>query len=120
MAIITGRQSKLLAKRAANLGIQHLYQGREDKQQALSELLDALSKSVDETAYVGDDLPDLGAMELASLGIAVANADSYVRQHADWVTQQEGGRGAVRAICEWLMDCQGTLTNARAEFHYRP
>ena len=117
VAIITGRQSALVVKRAQNLGIQHLYQGREDKQQALSELLTSLSKSPSEVAYVGDDLPDLGAIEIASLGIAVANADSYVQQHADWVTQRQGGRGAVREICEQLMDCQGTLTHQREKYH---
>lgn len=109
-AIITGRTSKLVIKRAKDLGITHLYQGREDKLQALQELLTESTLSLEEVGYVGDDLPDLGAIRAVGLGIAVANAHSFVRENADWQTTLCGGSGAAREICDLILDAQGQLT----------
>ncbi len=116
VAIITGRSSGLVARRAADLGIQHLYQGREDKLVALQELWDATGYSAADTAYVGDDWPDLPALRKAALGIAVANAAPELRQHADWCTRARGGEGAVREVCQLLMQAQGTLNAALAPY----
>ena len=82
VAIITGRTSTIVERRAANLGIMHLIQGREDKRTALDELLSTLQLSYDQVAYLGDDLPDLAAIRCVALGVAVANANTFVRQHA--------------------------------------
>jgi len=109
-AIITGRTSKLVIKRAKDLGITHLYQGREDKLQALQELLAESALSLEEVSYVGDDLPDLGAIRAVGLGIAVANAHSFVRENADWQTTLYGGSGAAREICDLILDAQEQLT----------
>jgi len=109
-AIITGRTSKLVIKRAKDLGITHLYQGREDKLQALQELLAESDLSLEEVSYVGDDLPDLGAIRAVGLGIAVSNAHSFVRENADWQTTLTGGSGAAREICDLILDAQGQLT----------
>jgi 3-deoxy-D-manno-octulosonate 8-phosphate phosphatase (KDO 8-P phosphatase) len=108
-AIITGRRSALVARRAQELGIQHLLQGREDKQQALIELCADLSLSLAETAYMGDDLPDLGAIRTAGFGIAPANAHWFVARHADHRTARSGGNGAVREACELILASQGKL-----------
>lgn len=111
-AIITGRCSDLVARRAAELGIQHIYQGREDKLVALDELRRDLSLDFENIAYMGDDLPDLSAIRRAGLGITVANGHSYVAQHADWQTEARGGEGAVREASELILKAQGCLTRA--------
>jgi 3-deoxy-D-manno-octulosonate 8-phosphate phosphatase (KDO 8-P phosphatase) len=108
-AIITGRSSPVVERRARNLGINHLFQGREDKLVALDELLAELGLGYEEVAYLGDDLPDLPAIRRAGLGMAVASADAFVRQHADGVTQARGGEGAAREFCELILRAQGNL-----------
>lgn len=111
-AFITGRESPLTETRATNLGIDHVYQGREDKAAALRELSDKTGIGLGEMAYVGDDLPDLAAIELAGLGISVPNGCAAVRETADWCTATAGGSGAVREICEQLLQAKGLLQGA--------
>ncbi|MCK9534214.1 MAG: HAD hydrolase family protein [Pseudomonas sp.] len=113
VAIITGRTSSIVERRAANLSIKHLVQGREDKRIALDELLSTLQLSYHQVAYLGDDLPDLAPIRCVALGIAVANANSFVRQHAQAVTTLRGGEGAARELCEFIMAAQGTLDAAQ-------
>ncbi|NLZ78329.1 MAG: HAD hydrolase family protein [Gammaproteobacteria bacterium] len=113
VAIITGRTSDIVARRAENLGITHLIQGREDKRVALDEILARLQLSYDQVAYLGDDLPDLAPIRCVALGIAVANANSFVREHAKGVTSLRGGEGAARELCEFIMAAQGTLAAAQ-------
>ena len=106
-AIITGRRSPMVERRAAEMGITHCMQGREDKLQALCELLGNLDLSLEQTAYMGDDLPDLAAIRAAGLGLTVANAGAGVARHAAWQSQARGGHGAVREACEWLLRLRG-------------
>ena len=113
VAIITGRTSTIVERRAANLWIKHVIQGREDKRVALDELLSTLQLSYDQVAYLGDDLPDLAPIRCVALGVAVANANTFVRQHAKAVTALRGGEGAAREFCEFIMAAQGTLKTAQ-------
>lgn len=113
VAIITGRTSTIVERRAANLGIEHVVQGREDKRAALDELLSTLQLSYQQVAYLGDDLPDLAPIRCVALGVAVANANSFVRQHAQAVTSLRGGEGAAREFCEFIMAAQGSLSAAQ-------
>ncbi|WP_150302811.1 KdsC family phosphatase [Pseudomonas saliphila] len=115
-AIISGRNSPLVEKRAANLGIQYLIQGREDKINALEELRQQIQLKYQQIAFLGDDLPDLPVMRLVGLGMAVASADAFVREHAHGVTQNAGGMGAAREFCELIMRAQGTLDAAQAAY----
>ena len=115
-AIISGRNSPLVERRAANLGIQHLIQGREDKLTALAELQEKVPVAMEQIAFLGDDLPDLPVMRRVGLGMAVATADEFVRQHAHGVTRNAGGAGAAREFCEWIMQAEGTLYAAQAEY----
>jgi 3-deoxy-D-manno-octulosonate 8-phosphate phosphatase (KDO 8-P phosphatase) len=115
-AIISGRSTPIVERRAQNLGIQHLYQGREDKLVVLDELLGELGLSYAEVAYLGDDLPDLPIIRRAGLGMAVANANEFVRRHAHAVTLARGGEGAAREFCEVIMRAQGTLDAAQAAY----
>jgi 3-deoxy-D-manno-octulosonate 8-phosphate phosphatase (KDO 8-P phosphatase) len=115
-AIITGRTTQLVARRAKNLGIAHLLQGREDKLVALRELAGELDIALEHIAYAGDDWPDLPAIRAAGLGIAVANAHSELHTHADYVTRLAGGRGAVREVCDLLLKAQGHYAQALAPY----
>ena len=108
-AIITGRTSKVVAQRAANLGITYLYQGIEDKLVAWQELLAKLGLTPEECAFMGDDVVDLPAMRRSGLAISVPAAAAAVRQYAHYVTNLGGGHGAVREACEAIMRAQGTL-----------
>ena len=116
VAIISGRKSPLVERRAANLGIKHLIQGREDKLPALAELREIVPVEMHEIAFLGDDLPDLPVIRRAGLGMAVATADTFVREHAHGVTRAAGGAGAAREFCELIMRAQGTLDQAQAAY----
>ncbi len=109
VVIITARQSSIVKQRAAELDIDGVLQGREDKCQALREQLAERQLSAQQAAYVGDDLPDLAAIIAAGLGVATANASPAVREHADWVTTANGGNGAVREVAELILAAQGKL-----------
>lgn len=111
-AIITGRKSPQVELRAESLGINYIQQGREDKLTALRELWARTGYSADNTAYIGDDLPDLSAIKACAFGATVPNGYWLVKQEADWVSQTEGGRGAVRELCDLIMRAQGTLDSA--------
>ncbi len=109
LAIITGRASKAVEHRVKNLGINYLYQAREDKITALNELLADLDLSYAQVAYLGDDLPDLAVIRRVGIGAAVNNAHFFVKQHAYFTTHANGGFGAAREFCDALMYGQGTL-----------
>ncbi len=109
VAIITGRTSRCVTKRAENLGIDHVYQGVERKLEAMVDMLDKLNLSRDVTAYMGDDVVDLSVMRHVGLSISVPDSPQIVREHSDYVTQRRGGHGAVREACELIMSAQGTL-----------
>jgi 3-deoxy-D-manno-octulosonate 8-phosphate phosphatase (KDO 8-P phosphatase) len=103
VAIITGRTSAMVAKRAAELGIAHVIQGREDKLEALQDLCRNLQIELPNVAYMGDDLPDRKAIMAVGLGATVADAASDVAAIADWQSKLPGGQGAVRELAEtWL------------------
>lgn len=116
LAIITGRTSDLVIKRAANLGIPHLYQGVENKLEAWQEVTAKLGLAAHETAFMGDDVIDLPPMIRCGLAITVPAAPPLVKEHAHYITQAGGGRGAVREVCELLMAAQGTLDAQMAQY----
>lgn len=108
IGIITGRTSQLVTYRMESLGIQHVYQGQLDKLPAFYALMEKLELSPQQVAYVGDDVVDLPIMTKVGLAIAVQDAHPAVKQHAHWQTPEAGGRGAARAVCELIMNAQGT------------
>lgn len=109
IGVITARDSKVVEHRMQNLGIENVYQGKLNKLDAFEHMLAKLQISAKQTAYVGDDVVDLPVMKRAGLAIAVQDAHPFVKQHAHWVTQHGGGRGAARDVCELIMQAQGTL-----------
>lgn len=116
LALITSRTSRCVELRAANLGITHLYQGVEQKWQAMQDLLDRLQLSPENAAFMGDDVVDLPVMRRVGLAFSVPAAPQLVRAHAHYVTQHQGGNGAVREVCELLMTSQGSLQRQLATY----
>ncbi len=115
-AIITGRSSEVVARRARELNITHLIQGRDDKLIAANELLNELKFSTQELAYMGDDLPDLSIIQSASLGLCPNNAVEAVKQHADYICEKRGGDGAVREVSELILQAQDKLDALIAQY----
>lgn len=107
VAVISGRKSNSVALRMKNLGIEHVYQGHENKIAAFNEIIDKLRIAPDQAAHVGDDLLDLPIMTRVGLAIAVNDANFAVKQRADWHTRLPGGHGAVREVCDLIMQAQG-------------
>jgi 3-deoxy-D-manno-octulosonate 8-phosphate phosphatase (KDO 8-P phosphatase) len=116
VGIITGRTSELVARRARDLGINILVQGREDKWDALQEILQDHPYALDEIAFMGDDWPDLAIMTRVGLALCVANAHISVVERAHWQSSHRGGEGAVRAACDLLMQAQGTYEAALGHY----
>jgi len=107
LALITGRQSDIVANRAANLGIEHVYQGRHDKLDALNELLSDTGIDEQSVCYAGDDWVDIPVLDRVGLAVTVADADPVVKSRVHWITSRMGGRGAVREICDLILVARG-------------
>nr|VFK41210.1 MAG: 3-deoxy-D-manno-octulosonate 8-phosphate phosphatase (KDO 8-P phosphatase) [Candidatus Kentron sp. SD]VFK46943.1 MAG: 3-deoxy-D-manno-octulosonate 8-phosphate phosphatase (KDO 8-P phosphatase) [Candidatus Kentron sp. SD] len=111
IGVISGRNSSVVARRMAELGITHVYQGCREKRPVFEALLKRLGLARTDAAYVGDDIVDLPAMLHAHLAISVADAHLLVQRHAHWLTPNRGGRGAARDACEMIMSARGTLSH---------
>lgn len=116
VGIITCHNSDVVARRMEALKIKHVYQGQREKMGAYEDLLKKLNLTDENVAYVGDDLPDLPLIKRAGLGIAVANACDFVKQHANWQSTHFGGNGAVREICEMILRAQDALASLQSEY----
>jgi 3-deoxy-D-manno-octulosonate 8-phosphate phosphatase (KDO 8-P phosphatase) len=106
VAIISGRDSAAVTRRAAELGIGRVLQGISDKGAALEALLAELGVSGEETACMGDDTPDLPMLRKAGLAIGVADAHTALHEAVHWITPSPGGRGAVREACDLLLSAR--------------
>ncbi len=109
VALITGRRSEMVLRRASELGIRHVIQGREDKGVALAALASDLGLDASACGYSGDDLPDVPALEWSALAFSVPNAHQSARSAADLISDARGGEGAVREICDFILDARGAL-----------
>jgi 3-deoxy-D-manno-octulosonate 8-phosphate phosphatase (KDO 8-P phosphatase) len=116
LAIVTGRTSGVVAARAADLGIEHVYQGVANKRAAVADLLEKLGLHWPDCAFMGDDVIDLPAMTQCGLAIAPANARAIVKEYAHAVTDAAGGHGAVREAIEFILAAQGKLDAAFAPY----
>jgi 3-deoxy-D-manno-octulosonate 8-phosphate phosphatase (KDO 8-P phosphatase) len=106
VAIISGRKSAAVARRARELGIRHVTQGASNKLAALTRLTKARSISFEQCACVGDDTPDAPILQAAGIAIAVSDAHADALAAADLVTTRAGGQGAVREVCDWLLEAR--------------
>lgn len=107
VAVISGRKSNSVSLRMQSLGVELVYQGHENKRQAFAEILQRLNLSPDQAAHVGDDVLDLPIMVQVGFAVAVQDANPTVKRYADWCTTTPGGLGAVREVCDLIMQEQG-------------
>jgi len=106
IAVITGRKSEAVAQRMAQLGVQHVYQGREDKLTAFMHLLETTGLQAQQICFAGDDWIDLPVLIRVGLAVSVADAEERVKEQAHWITSRNGGDGAVREICNLILTAQ--------------
>ncbi len=111
VAVISGRKSDAVTRRMNELGISHVHQGISDKLPVFEQLLNKLGVKNSETAFVGDDVPDLEIMQKVALPVAVADAHETAITAARMVTQNGGGRGAVREVCDLIIAAQSENQN---------
>lgn len=106
VAVISGRRSSMTARRCRELGVRHLVQGVDDKLAAFQRLRGRLGLSADACACVGDDVPDVPLMHEVGLSFAVADAHPQARSAAHVTTRLAGGSGAVREVCDYLLEAR--------------
>jgi 3-deoxy-D-manno-octulosonate 8-phosphate phosphatase (KDO 8-P phosphatase) len=104
--LLTGRTSRVVERRAAELGVHRVYQGERDKGAAIERFFREEGALPEETAYLGDDVVDLPAMLRVGLAAAVGDAEPEVQAAADWVAASAGGQGAVREFVEFILAAQ--------------
>lgn len=107
VAIITGRHSKVVERRARELGITEVYQKCYDKNVAFRHLIEKYSVDPKEVAYIGDDIVDISLLKGSGFSVAVADAADEAKAAAMMVTKNNGGRGAVREVCDFLLKAKG-------------
>lgn len=105
-AIITARQSSIVDKRAADLGITEVFQGAKNKFEALKVLMDKYNVDLSQIAYVGDDLPDICVLERVGLACCPVDAVDEVKKICHFVSDKEGGKGAVRQITDLILSAR--------------
>lgn len=108
IGIITGRKSNLVTKRMSDLKVKHVYQGVPDKLPTFEALIQSTGLSLDQVAYMGDDILDLPILTRVGLATCPKDSDPDVLNRVDFVSQHIGGRGAVRELCELIMRAQNT------------
>jgi 3-deoxy-D-manno-octulosonate 8-phosphate phosphatase (KDO 8-P phosphatase) len=118
VGIISGRSSAAVAVRAGELGISHLYQGVGDKMPVFEGLLQQLSLSAEEVAYGGDDFIDLKLLKAVGLSFSVPNGHPLIQKEVDYVTRNPGGFGAVREICELILQAGGRWKSLLREYGF--
>ncbi|MCC6806540.1 MAG: HAD hydrolase family protein [Deltaproteobacteria bacterium] len=116
VALITGRKSTSVVKRVTELRFDHIVEMAWKKGSALRALCSENGYDLADVCYVGDDINDIGAVRIAGVGVAVADAAPELVERAAWVTKHAGGKGAVREVCEAILQAQGKWTQILADF----
>lgn len=117
LAVVSGRNSQAVRQRMQNLGVVHVHLGIQNKLDVLQQMLDTMGLSANQMCYAGDDWIDLPAIEMAGLGVAVADAVPAVRAAADWCTQAKGGEGAARELIELILSAQNLMHTFHPQSH---
>ena len=116
IALVTGRTSEVVHRRAQDLGIEKVFQGVWDKKPVLDQLLTEFNLTPDQVAVMGDDVVDIPLMQRAGVGFTVPEAPEEVRREADYITQHQGGKGAAREMIEIILKAQGKWEAALARY----
>jgi len=109
VAVISGRGSKPVELRMKMLGIQLVYLEQLNKGEALQDIMNKTGCSAEQLAHVGDDLIDLPVLTQVGLAIAVQDANEQILPYVDWQTREKGGEGAVREVCDFILQAQGKM-----------
>lgn len=109
VAVISGRSSRPVVLRMANLGIELVYLGQSNKRKAFQEIITHAGCTPEQAAYVGDDLIDLPVLVQVGLAVAVQDANENILPYVDWQTELPGGQGAVREVCDFILQAQGKM-----------
>ncbi|MGB9618545.1 MAG: KdsC family phosphatase, partial [Desulfomonilaceae bacterium] len=117
VALVTGRYSDVVERRARDLGIDLVHQGIWDKRPVLHELMTKLSLEPEEVAVLGDDVVDIPIMRRVGLSVTVPEAPHEVKEAADYVTKHPGGKGAAREVVEMILKGQGKWKDALARYY---
>ncbi len=116
VGIITARTSEAVARRARDLHISQVYQGKSDKLLVYEEILKQTGLRPPQTAYMGDDWMDLPILNRVGFAAAPANAVAEIRQRVHYTTERGGGRGAVREVCDLILEARGQYLRMLAKF----
>jgi len=116
VGIITSREHPSITSRLNELGLGQIMQKQHNKLNSWQKLMHQWGVTAKQCAYMGDDLPDLAIIARVGLGIAVANANTALMEHADYITQNPGGYGAVREVCDLILEVQGKLPDVITQF----
>jgi 3-deoxy-D-manno-octulosonate 8-phosphate phosphatase (KDO 8-P phosphatase) len=116
VGIITARTSEAVTRRAQDLGLAHVYQGKRDKLLVFEAILKETGLRPPQTAYMGDDWMDLPVLNRVGFAAAPANAVAEIRQRVHYIAERTGGRGAVREVCDLILEAQGQLDRMRARY----
>lgn len=116
MAIVSGRSSPMVARRAQDLGVELVLQGVADKAAVLDEVMRTLDAPAKNIGFMGDDVIDIGLMRRVGFAATVPNAANGVARHAHWMSNRPGGQGAVREVCELILGAQGKLEPLLASY----
>jgi 3-deoxy-D-manno-octulosonate 8-phosphate phosphatase (KDO 8-P phosphatase) len=114
LAVISGRSSDAVALRMAELGIKRVFQGDHDKLPLLHRLLSEIGISAAETAFLGDDEPDIPVLRQVGLAACPADAHPSVKEVCQWVGRQQGGRGAVREFCDFVLSTRPATADSQS------
>jgi 3-deoxy-D-manno-octulosonate 8-phosphate phosphatase (KDO 8-P phosphatase) len=118
VALLTGRKSKVVEYRAKDLDIKDVYQKVFNKKEVFEKILMKHKLSADEAAYMGDDIIDIPVLNRAGFSVAVADALDVVKKSVDYITKNKGGRGAVREVCEMILQAQGKWQEIAAKYEF--
>lgn len=111
LGIVTGRRSAALDRRINEIGIDFCFDGVLRKGELIETIIDRSGREIHEIAYIGDDVPDISLMKKVGVGIAVADAEPAVKSVAAIVTKRPGGKGAVREVCDAILEAKGLWTD---------
>ena len=115
-AIISARRTPIVLARARDLGIEYVHQGGHDKLTPFKALLEQLGISEEQVAFIGDDVVDLPLLRRVGFAVSVPNGRKEAQQHAHYITEAAGGRGAVREACEFVLHATGSYARVMAQF----
>ena len=104
VAIITGRESKIVEKRAKELGVEFIYQGIKEKAKKVEEVLEKTNLSWENVAAIGDDLNDVSMLKSAKISFAPANCSRYIKNYVKIILNSNGGDGAIREMIEYILE----------------